>query len=162
MYWLTLLIGLGLLWPISSFAADGDSCDGNQSGRINRGTVEHAWCVVLCDAATTATTTCTEFDLGDIGQTDIIVFEMFETGNEDCTAAVATINTSGESGITAADTNAFDIGSTTALSLVGTRRIVLDARAAPLDRYIYTTVSGETCTTGTFDVIMYGLEIDRL
>ena len=157
---LSLLVGVGVLLPSTSHAADGDACDTSITGKISLGRVTQAWCVALCDADS-ANSTCSEFDLNSVGMTDLVVFEMIETGNEDCTTLVATINSSGESGINTSNTNAFDIGGTTALDLTGTRKISVNTTAAPLGRFIYVTTTSASCTTGTWDIVMYGFEVGR-
>ena len=158
---LLTLIAVGVLWASASWAADGDECSTTQWANIDRGSMRPIMCVLLCDAIDAAAE-CAEYDLNDLlGVPDVVVFEMYENLT-DCTAAVVTINTSFESGISTTDANAFDIGSTTQLSLVGTRRLVLDARQAPLDRYVYTKLDSESdCSTGSVDIMMIGYEHQR-
>ena len=166
---LSLLVGVGVLLPSTSSThtlvdgiavADGSACDPDMYGKISVGKVKTTWCVVLCHADA-ANVNCSEFDLDSVGQPDLVVFELVETGSEDCSAVTVTINSSGESGINAADTNAFDIGSTTALAIGGVRKITVDVTRAPLDRYIYVTTTNTTCGSDEYDVIMYGLEVSR-
>jgi len=160
----------GLLAGLASpaFGADGDSCQTSATDwrKLTVGRMAAMWCVVLCDNKATDTD-CTTYDLNSVGGIpDLVSFELHEVdidvsgGAGDCTDGTFTVNTTSDQGLTPASENAFDIGSTTALVVAGVNRILLDTKAAPLDRYVMVDPSSldANCTTDGVDLLMIGYE----
>ena len=163
-----LAVALGGLWATTASAADSDSCQTSATywGKTANGRVAPIWCIVLCDAKT-ADGNCTNYDLSAAGGIpDIVVFELHEVDSVtygatgDCTAATVTINTAVAitGTMTTASENAYDIGSTTALAIGGVKKIALDTKSAPLDRYVVASIASitGTCTSDSVDVLMIG------
>jgi len=158
---LSLLVGVGVLLPSTSRAADGDPCRDPAASialhdSMTAGTVIDAWCVILCDSLT-ANGSCAQFDLATVGRVDLIKFQL-ETETT-CSAGTLSLT----SRVTTTSTE-FDIGATNTL-VVGsgnTKTINVDQRTAPLNRYIEAVLASEAaCATTGFEVHMIGYEIKR-
>ena len=148
----TFLLGvLVLALPTFAWAADGDNCD-SDVGRVSRGVWTTSVCVNVCDAAVAADSTCAEFDLGNAGMPDILIFER-EENDANCSDAggpVITITT----GPTTGGSPSYDLTSTAVLLNDTINRITIDTQTAPLSRYLFFTTSDDTACTD-YDVRMY-------
>lgn len=177
-FWITLFLLLAVGAP-PVLAADGSDCSTlpytvSLLGR--QGRVRPVWCYVLCDNDS-SNDSCSEFDMDDIksGILDVLAFELFErdnagaSGNQDgtfdCSAATVTVNTSPVTGLSSSHTNAFDLGSVTTVSLADTasspRKLVVDQKSSPVDRYVYPTTSAVTCTNDSVDLLMIGYKEEK-
>lgn len=144
-----MLAGLGLVCAGAASAADGDACSSAQFSAADGNGAD--WCVVLCDDDN-ANGDCADFsfDSSSARIPDVLSFEIGTTTT--CSAGTATFTTTHVSG-----GQSHDLGSTTAVSVTGTTRLMVDQRTQPVGEIVETTLSGLS-GCGVIDIILVGYE----
>lgn len=145
-----LLAGALLFGAAPASAADGDECSDTEFSAVG-GSVGMAavWCVVLCDDAT-GNGACADYNIDDDGP-GLPHLLSFEIGLNDCSAGTATFQTKHTP-----NTTEHDLESSTAVSIGGTTRLMVDQRRAPVSEIITTTLSGLSGCTAGIDILLVG------
>ena len=147
LFWMGVL---SLLLAPTALAADGDACDSG-IGKITRGRHQTVVCVNLCDTKVAANSSCADFDMNTVGMPDQIVFEYEENGVATCSGTPDFAITTGP--ITGG-TPSYELDATAVVLNPTTNRVIVDARTAVLDRWLFTAITDDAACLDV-DIRMY-------